>query len=56
MKENASSGGIYFLGMIGTAVYFIQQAAGFWEGVVGIIKALVWPAVLIYRVFVFLAA
>lgn len=56
MKDHASSGGIYFLGMIGTAVYFIQHAAGFWEGVLGIIKALFWPALLIYRLFVFFSA
>jgi hypothetical protein len=42
-------GGIYFLGFIGAAVYYIQQSTGFWNGVVGVLKALVWPAFLVYK-------
>ena len=42
-------GGIYFLGFIGAAVYYIQQANGFWMGVLGFLKALVWPAFLVYK-------
>lgn len=47
-------GGIYGLAFIGAAVYFIQQADGFWLGVLGFLKAIVWPAMLIYRVFTLL--
>jgi hypothetical protein len=43
-------GWTYFLAMIGTAVYYVQQSSGFWEGVVGVLKALVWPAMVMYRV------
>jgi hypothetical protein len=43
------NGGIYFLGVIGSAVYYLQQSATFWQGVVGILKALVWPAFLVYK-------
>ena len=43
-------GWTYFLAMIGTAVYYVQQSSGFWEGVVGVLKALVWPAIVMYRV------
>jgi len=45
------SGGnaVYGLGLIGSAVYFIQTADGFWMGVLGILKAIVWPAILIYK-------
>jgi len=46
----APFGGIYLLTIIGAAVYFIQEADGFWEGVLGLLKALVWPAFVIYRV------
>lgn len=45
------SGTIYGMGFIGAAVYFVQQATGFWMGVLGVLKAMVWPAVLIYKVF-----
>jgi hypothetical protein len=40
---------VYGIGLIGALVYFIQHAAGFWMGVLGILKAIVWPAILIYR-------
>ena len=49
-----STGCIYGLGFIGAAVFFIQNAETFWMGVLGILKALVWPALLIYKLFVFL--
>jgi hypothetical protein len=42
-------GGIYFLGFIGSAVFYLQQSATFWQGVVGILKAFVWPAFLVYK-------
>jgi hypothetical protein len=53
-KPRGMFGGIYFLAFIGTAVYYIQEADGFWMGVLGILKALVWPAMLIYKVFTIL--
>jgi len=43
------AGAVYGLGVIGAAVYYIQQATGFWMGVLGILKALVWPAFLVYK-------
>ena len=52
----ASGGAIYGLGMIGAAVYFIAQATSFWVGVVGFLKALVWPAFLVYEAFKALGA
>ena len=47
-KEGGSA--VYGLGFIGAAVYFIGAASGFWAGVVGLLKALVWPAFLVYEV------
>lgn len=43
--------GFYLLGVIGTWLYFIQSAVGFGEHTVDLLKALVWPAFLINRVF-----
>ena len=56
MKEciNGQSGAIYGLGLIGAAVYFIGNATTFWMGVIGFLKALVWPAFLIHQAFQFL--
>jgi hypothetical protein len=38
----------YGLGVIGSAIYFVSTATGFWVGVLGILKAIVWPAVLVF--------
>jgi hypothetical protein len=43
-------GAVYGLGFIGAAVYFIQHAANFSEGVFGVLRAIVWPALVIYKV------
>lgn len=49
VQNNASSGAVYGLGMIGAAVYYISTATGFWMGVLGFLKAIVWPAFLVYE-------
>jgi len=51
VHEGGTSGAIYGLGFIGAAVFFISQATGFWNGVVGFLKAMVWPAFLVYGLF-----
>jgi hypothetical protein len=43
------SSAIYGLGFIGAAIYFISTATGFWMGALGVAKALVWPAFLVYE-------
>jgi hypothetical protein len=48
-SQSASSGVVYVLGFIGAAIYFISQATGFWMGVLGFFKAMVWPAFLVYE-------
>jgi hypothetical protein len=52
--SSCGTGTIWFLGFVGAAVYFIQQATSFGTGVVGLLKALVWPAFLIYNLLDFL--
>lgn len=42
---------MYGLGFIGALVWYIQQANGFWEGVLGVLKSFVWPALLVYDAF-----
>jgi hypothetical protein len=46
---HAGGGAVYGLGLIGAAVYFIQHATGFGDGLLGLLKAVVWPAFLIYQ-------
>ena len=43
------SGAVYGFGFIGAAIYFITHATGFWMGVLGFLKAIVWPALVIYK-------
>lgn len=50
-KSSSCSGGCgYFLGFIGAAIYYISVATGFWVGVLGLLKAAVWPVFLVYEV------
>lgn len=48
-------GGVYFLGMIGAAVYYFSVAHGFGGGVVALLKAFVWPAFLVHDVLRYIA-
>lgn len=50
-----ASSAVYGLGLIGAAVYFISSATGFWMGVLGFLKAIVWPAFLVFEAFKHLA-
>jgi hypothetical protein len=45
---------VYGLGFIGAVIYFISTATGFWMGVLGVLKALLWPGFLVYGVLKFL--
>lgn len=40
---------IYFFGMIGAAVYYLHITTGFWPSIVALLKAIVWPAFLVYH-------
>ena len=47
---------VYGLGLIGAAIYFISAATSFWIGVLGFLKAIVWPVFLVYEAFKYLGA
>ncbi len=46
---HATGGGIYGLAFLGALVYYLQHTHTFLEGVIGFLKALVWPAILVYK-------
>ena len=54
-RNNNTRGGnaVYGLGFIGAAIFFVGQATSFWLGVLGFLKALVWPAYLVYETLKF---
>ena len=53
--SGGAGGALYFVGFLGALVYFWQLSATFWEGVVGFVKALFWPAFLVYELFKYLS-
>lgn len=50
VNNSHSSSAIYGLGIIGALFYFLQTSTSFWDGVLGIIYAIFWPAVILYKV------
>jgi hypothetical protein len=54
--DDCGGGCAYFLGVIGTAVYYLGVTTGFWASVVALLKSLVWPAFLVYEVLKFVGA
>lgn len=49
MKHTGAGGAVYGLGFIGAIIYFIQHATSFGVGLFGVLKALVWPGILVYK-------
>ncbi|MFH1523638.1 MAG: hypothetical protein ABIF04_01625 [Chloroflexota bacterium] len=47
--KGSASQAVYGLGMIGAWVYFIGHATTFWLGVLGFLKGIVWPALLVFE-------
>lgn len=58
INKNEGIGGFFaFLLYIGAAIYFIgQTSGGFWEVILGLLQACVWPVYVIYHVLVLLGA
>jgi hypothetical protein len=56
INNNSSTAAVYGLGFIGAAIYFISTATGFWMGVLGFLKAIVWPVFMVYYGFEFFGA
>lgn len=55
IHKGGTSSAVYGMGFIGAAIYFIGHAGSFWLGVLGFLKAIVWPAIMAYQAFEFLA-
>ena len=54
VKNQGVGGGIYGLAFLGSLVYYLIHAETFWMGVLGFLKALIWPAILAYGLLGFL--
>lgn len=53
-KMPGQASAAYGMGFIGALIYFLQHATTFWIGVLSFLKAVVWPALLVYKLFKFL--
>lgn len=45
----AGGGAVYGIGFVGAAVYYFSAADTFWEFVLAIPKALIWPGIVVYE-------
>lgn len=55
--EQGPWGFFHFLAYIGAAIYFISESGGgFWEVILGLLQAIVWPAYVIFHVLKLLGA
>jgi hypothetical protein len=54
IRQGGASEAVYGLGLIGAAVYFIGHATTFWLGVLGFLKAIVWPALVVFEALKYL--
>ena len=48
-STHGSAGALYFVGFVGALIYWMQAAVGFGAVVTGFLKALVWPAYIVYK-------
>lgn len=49
--HNSGGGAVYSLGLIGALVYFINHAQTLGQGLLGVVKAIIWPAILVFKLF-----
>jgi len=55
-KCHTCGGCFYFLGFLGSLIYYLSTAAGFWNGILGILKSFVWPVFLVNGLLKFLGS
>ena len=51
INQHGPQGFILFLAYLGAVVYFIEQSSGFFGFIWALLKAIVWPAIVVYNVF-----
>jgi hypothetical protein len=52
--RGGASDAVYGFGLIGAWVYYLTHATTFWMGVLGLLKGIIWPAMLVYELLKFL--
>ena len=49
IHQGGASEAVYGMGLIGAWVYYLSHAGTFWLVVLGILKGIVWPAMLVFE-------
>jgi hypothetical protein len=55
IHRSGASGAVYGMGLIGAWVYYISHATTVWIGLLGILKGIFWPAMLVYEALKFMS-
>mgnify|MGYP006309216045 CR=1 FL=1 len=55
-NPDSGTSAIYGLGFLGALIYYIIHASGFWDVLLGIVKAIFWPAFLVYQALSYMGA
>lgn len=54
MHCHGCGGAIYALGFLGALAYYLTTATSILGGIIGVIKAILWPAFLVYGIMKFM--
>lgn len=52
INNHGPLGAIFFAAYIGAVVYFFNQSPDFWGFILALLKAIVWPAFMVYHTMV----
>ena len=50
-RRHGGGGALYGMGLLGAGYYFLQHAVTFNDYLWGILKAIVWPALAVFKLF-----
>lgn len=50
-NSKGPAGGLWFMGFLGSAIHFVGNVDGFWNIILALLKATVWLAFLVNKVF-----
>lgn len=53
--QSAPANAFYGLGFIGAVIYYISTATTLGAGLIGFLKAIVWPAFVVYEIMSYLS-
>jgi len=56
VNKAGPTGFFFFLLYIGAAIYFIPKTATFWQVILGLLQAAVWPVYVMYHILHLLGA